>query len=379
MTIYLWRKLLENRKPIYKILTISFAVLTILSSCTQTASDTVNYVKVELIDSRRIEHLNSLLDSNLEGIENSPELDYSKLDYNPLTGEYIEKGQLNQRPLVVMLDNQYSARPQAALSQADIVYEILAEGRITRYMAVFFSSKPTHIGPVRSSRPYFIEKALEFDPYYVHVGGSMQALSDIKKYKMADIDGLSSGAFWRENHKSIPHNMYTSYDVLLEDANNRNYNVEANINFLDFYQNQTSIEGEEANNIKFVYMEPTKSDLIGYYTLYKYNNEDFLYYRYTNGKAHVDENNNSQIVARNIIVQYVDTRTIDSEGRLKMKFVGTGEGRLYTAGKMIPVNWSKESATSPTFFYDHNGNPITLNPGITWFQIVETNHTELYD
>ena len=124
-----------------------------------------------------------------ESVEPTTEAVVYNAYYNVLTGKMTDVDFTTRRPLVVMLDNLYSARPQAALSEADVIYEILAEGLITRYMAVFYGDLPELVGPIRSARPYFVEKALEYDPYIVHVGGSMEALSDIKKYKMADIDG----------------------------------------------------------------------------------------------------------------------------------------------------------------------------------------------
>ena len=154
---------------------------------------------------------------------------------NPLTGLNVDEVVLTQSPITVMLDNFYSARPQAGLAEADIVYEILAEGLITRYMAVFYGNLPESIGPVRSARPYFVEKAFEFDPFYVHVGGSMQALSDIKKIGIADIDGLTSGAFWRLNHKKAPHNMYTSSEALISEAKRMGFDLQKNVSFLSFY------------------------------------------------------------------------------------------------------------------------------------------------
>ncbi|MBF4694922.1 DUF3048 domain-containing protein [Fusibacter ferrireducens] len=291
---------------------------------------------------------------------------------NKLTGLYIDEEQIHNRPIVVMLDNQFSARPQAAIEQADIMYEFLAEGRITRYMAVFYSQRPEHIGPVRSARPYFLLKALEYDPYYVHVGGSMDALAKIKSYKMADIDGLSSGAFWRENHKKIPHNMYTSSEVLLKDASRKKYRETPEFNFLDFYDQFTAIEGTDATEIKFVYKEPTKTDKVGYTTSYKYNNEEQLYYRYTNNGPHVDENSKVQITCTNIIAQYAKTKVLDSEGRLQVDLVGSGTGEFFTSGKVVPIKWEKADKNALTKFYTLEDQPIKLNPGVTWFQIMET-------
>ena len=291
---------------------------------------------------------------------------------NKLTGLYVDEALIDNRPIVVMLDNQFSARPQAAIEQADVMYEFLAEGRITRYMAVFYSQRPEHIGPVRSARPYFLLKALEYDPFYVHVGGSMDALAKIKSYKMADIDGLSSGAFWREKHKKIPHNMYTSSEVLLKDANRKKYREVPEFNFLDFYDEFTVIEGTDATKFKCVYKEPTKTDKVGYTTSYIYNNEAHLYYRYTNNGPHVDENSKVQLTCSNVIVQYAKTKVIDSEGRLKVDLVGSGTGDFFTAGKTIPIKWEKADRNALTKFYTLDDQPIKLNSGVTWFQIMET-------
>jgi len=295
---------------------------------------------------------------------------------NPLTGNISSADLTDRRPIVVMLDNQFYARPQAALSEADIIYEILAEGLITRYMAVFYGNYPDHIGPVRSSRPYFVEKAFEFDPYYVHVGGSMQALSDIKKLGLADIDGLSSGAFWREKHKSAPHNMYTSSEVIVKDGNRLGYKTSVDVNFLAFNEKFEDIDGKIATEITFVYKEPVQSDKIGYFTSYKYNDAEKRYYRYTNGEPHLDEDSKEHLSCTNILVQYAKTIVLDNEGRLDVDLVTTGDGKYYTGGEWIDVTWKKTSATDMTHFFDENGQSLKLNPGVTWFQIVKLGNIE---
>lgn len=311
-----------------------------------------------------------------ESVEPTTEAVVYNAYYNVLTGKMTDVDFTTRRPLVVMLDNLYSARPQAALSEADVIYEILAEGLITRYMAVFYGDLPELVGPIRSARPYFVEKALEYDPYIVHVGGSMEALSDIKKYKMADIDGLASGAFWRESHKKAPHNMYSSSEVLLKDALRLKYNAHVDVSFLKFNPYHTKLEGESATEISFVYKEPTQSDKIGYTTSYIYNEEDLLYYRYTNGKPHVDENDDIQLTCTNILVQYAKTQVIDQEGRLNVDLVGKGTGKYYTSGTYIDVVWEKLTPEATTYFYDLQGEPIKLNPGVTWFQVMKTGSVE---
>ncbi|WIF94793.1 DUF3048 domain-containing protein [Caminicella sporogenes] len=287
---------------------------------------------------------------------------------SPLTGLYIEKEQLNPRPIAVMIDNYYKARPQAGLSEADIIYEILAEGNITRYMAIIYSSKPSTIGPVRSARPYFISKALEYDPLYVHVGGSPQALKDVKALKMADIDALSCGknTFWRKRHKPIPNNMYTSYEALIKEAHRRKYKANGNFKTLSFNEEDTDIEGQILKDIKFPYRK-------NYVSEFRYNDEEKLYYRYINNKPHRDEVTKIHLSAKNIIVQYTNTKVIDSKGRLDVNLIGKGKGFYITNGKIMKIIWKKGSRRDITRFYDLNENEIKLNPGITWYQIVPSN------
>lgn len=312
--------------------------------------------------------------SKVDTTEDIGSLDPSQI--NPLTGLPFSKERPVNRPLVVMLDNHFGARPQAALAQADVVYEILAEGLITRYMAVFYGMYPEHVGPVRSSRPYFIEKALEYDPYYVHVGGSMQALSDIIRYEMADLDGMQLGSFWREKHKKIPHNMYTGVKELLVDANRRGYRTDVPPHFFEFYSEFTVPSGESVSDLTIRYKQASKTDPVGYFSGYRYDSEAHLYRRYTNGEAHVDEDTGDQLTCSNIIVQYVSYRVLDSEGRKAFDLLGSGEGVLYTAGKAVPLTWKKSGSKDQTFFYDMAGERMRLNRGVTWFQLTQKGTVE---
>ncbi|SHJ79416.1 DUF3048 domain-containing protein [Paramaledivibacter caminithermalis] len=352
---------------------IAVIMLTLLIGCTNTKvaskdspenKPATNEKEVEIKEETKEIVINDNDDNDKEQKEKNIDLE-NKIK-SPLTGLYIDKEKLNDRPIVVMLDNYYKARPQAGLSKADVVYEVLAEGNITRYMAVIYTSKPKSIGPIRSSRPYFIDKALEYDPLYVHVGGSEQAKKDIKNFKMADIDGLSSGGdiFWRKNHKPIPNNMYSSYEAIMKQAKRRKYNKTGNFETLQFNEEDMDIDGEELTEIKIPYRGKK------YTSGFKYNKEDGLYYRYVNNKPHLDEISKSHIIAKNILVQYVADRVIDNVGRLEMNLVGEGKGLYITNGKMMDVKWKKTSRRALTRFYDLKGNEIKLNPGITWYQIV---------
>lgn len=299
--------------------------------------------------------------------------------FSPLTGKPLEESAITNRPMVVQIDNFASARPQAGLSQADILYEFLAEGNITRYMAVFQSEYPEVVGPIRSTRPYFVDKALEYNPLYVHVGGSMEGLAKVKQLKLADIDALSSNAFYRVSHKKMPHNTYSGKDLILKDASGRGYALETPVTFLTFNKTFTPLIGEKAQSIQFVYRKPSKNDAIGYSSSYKYNSEENRYYRYTNNTPHLDENDDVPITCTNLLVQNVGTRIIDSYGRLAMDFIGSGEGRYYTGGKYVDVTWKKEDVQSVTKFYTTSGELLSLNPGQTWIQILPIGNNEIIE
>ena len=356
-------------------LILGIIILTVLTSGCQNAKDTreTQTQTQEVKESETVSEDNTEANDDTKASEESDLTSLDSIDYdlNPLTGMTQEKGTIANRPLAIMFDNQYSARPQAGLIDADVAYEMLAEGLITRYMGIFYGNLPEHLGPIRSSRPYFLLKALEFNPFYVHVGGSMQALSDIKTYKMADIDGLTSGAFHRESHKKIPHNMYSEAQTLINDGLKRGYDESVEIDFLAFNPEFTPLVSDaQANEIKFVYKTPTSSDKTGYYTTYKYSEVQNFYYRYTNEDAHLDEDTGRQLFATNILVQYVSQKVLDSEGRLELGLVGEGKGMYYTGGLGVEVTWKKATVKDSTRFYNLDGNEIKLNPGKTWFQIM---------
>jgi len=290
----------------------------------------------------------------------------------PLTGVYVAEETIGQRPIVAMLDNHYGARPQAGLKDAEIVYEILAEGNITRYMAVFQTSLPENLGPIRSARPYYITRALEYDPYYVHVGGSEQAKKDIKSLNMADIDGLSSGSnvFWRTKHKRIPHNMYSNATAIIKEGNRKGYRTEVTFETPQFNEVATTIEGVSCTELDIIYLQPTNRDKTGYHVGFTYNEETMLYERFVNGKPYSDEIDGTPLTTTNVIIQYATHKVLDNEGRLAVGFIGDGKGHYISSGKKMPITWEKKDRRGMTRYYDETGSEIKFNPGKTWVQVV---------
>ncbi len=275
----------------------------------------------------------------------------------------------NNRPLAIMLDNHAGARPQAGLKDAEIVIEALAEGNITRYMAFFFEGMPESVGPIRSARPYFLDRALEYNAIYVHVGGSPKALSDIKKMKVADLDGLTSSkkVFFRKSHKKVPHNLYSSLKILRDEASNRKYNQSPT--FTDEIYADVDALPEGGAPAEFIKLPYRKTDG-GYVVSYSYLADLKAYQRYVNGKVHVDENDNSALTAKNLLIQYVPTKVVDNAGRLDLELVGSGDGWWLSDGVKVPVTWQKDSRTGYTTYRTLGGSTVELNPGNVWIQII---------
>lgn len=307
----------------------------------------------------------------------TPQQEYEELKsgeaYSPLNGAKISKDKLKQRPICVMFDNYFHARPQASLEMADIMYEALVEGNITRYMGVFQSQEPALIGPVRSARPYFLRLALEYDALYTHVGGSEAAKSDIKKFGIPDIDGLFAPdeILWREKHRKAPHNMYGSFKSFNAWADKMKYRKDYKLEPWKFgYLEDAKEDKTPAKELKIIYKAPTKGDEIGYYSGFKYDEKSRQYLRYVNGEPHVDEVSKEQLKTYSIIVQKADTRTLDNEGRLAVDLVGKGEGYYFHDGVKQEITWEKRSDAARTKYMTKTGEELTLVPGVLWIQIV---------
>lgn len=283
-------------------------------------------------------------------------------------GELWHNKILSKRPIVVMLDNHSGARPQAGLKDAELVIEALAEGNITRYMAFFFEGMPESIGPIRSARPYFLDRSMEFGGIYVHVGGSPQALSDIKKLGINDMDALNSSnkVFFRKKHKKMPHNLYSTMSILRTEAEKRAFAQESTGTEINYAMTDTLPSGEAAPYVKLTYR---KTDG-GYKVSYDYLTDVKVYRRSVNDKVHKDEIDQSEITAKNVIIQYVPTKVVDEKGRLDLDLVGQGSGFWLTDGVKVPIQWSKPSRAAKTVYTDAQGQELQLNPGNTWIQII---------
>lgn len=283
---------------------------------------------------------------------------------NPLTGLPMAKEKEDMRPFAVMVENEKSARPQSGLDKADVVYEILTEGGITRFLTVYLGEDAEEIGPVRSARHYFIDFAMEYEAIYVHYGGSPQAYSDLKKYdKIDNIDGIyDSVTFWRDKTRKPPHNAYTSAHNIMKTAQKRGYLGTLKIEGWDFLEGKSNDLG------------PIREFVLEYYRNYRvkyaYDENKRAYLRYINDEPHVDRRTGNPIAVKNIIVQFMDTRVIDAEGRLEIKTAGSGTGYYISDGNYARIRWEKASRFAKTRYTTEDGRELRLNPGNTWIQIM---------
>ncbi|QKS60279.1 DUF3048 domain-containing protein [Paenibacillus barcinonensis] len=282
----------------------------------------------------------------------------------PLTGLAVEKVPTD-RPLAVMINNAPAARPQSGLSAADIIIEVLAEGGITRFIAVFQSEGGEDaVGPVRSIRPYLIELGESYDGVLVHAGGSPEAYSILQKQKKQHMDEISNGGpyFWRSKERKAPHNLYTSVEKLREGADKRGYSHEFQSPVYRYDEQGSTSAGEAVKQFDIHYL------LNSYKVTYDYDEVSGRYMRMVNGKPDQDKDNGNQLGAANIIVAGADHKVLDDVGRLSVNVDQGGEAMLFQKGKMIRGQWVRKKGDIIRFVQD--GVEMNLVPGKTFINIV---------
>jgi len=288
--------------------------------------------------------------------------------FNKLTGLGVDlkEGETSQ-VVVAMIDNHPNARPQSGMSEAKIIYEVPAEGNITRYMAIFDSNQTVDlVGPIRSARPYFLDFSNEYgEVLYMHVGGSPEALTELKIAKHFDINQFYWGNnFWRDWERDAPHNVYTSSTNWQEIIEDKGYKNKEDWKGWKFDEQINATNTEKIKQINIVYSS--------YYEVsWKFNEFTNRFDYMHNGELYEDLIQNNLSVD-NVLLQYVQTEITDSYGRLDMKTIGSGEARFLIAGKMIRGRWKKEDKNARTRFFDESDVEISLIPGKTWVQVVST-------
>lgn len=287
----------------------------------------------------------------------------------PLTGLPVNQ-KVDNRPMMVMINNQSQARPQSGLTHADVLYEVLAEAEITRLVALFQSDKTDEpIGPVRSIRPYFIDIGKMYDAIPVHAGGSPDAYAVLQNEDIQDLDEISNAGpyFWRENFRKAPHNLYTRLSKL--DAGAAKLGHRQTIQSAAspvFAPMKETPAGELAAKAEITFL--TKN----YVVSYNFDSSTSTYKRSINGEPHLDLNNKQQLDTKNVIILGAEHKVLDSEGRREVKLTGTGPAYVLQMGKLIKGEWHR-SKENELFKLRKDGKEIALLPGKSHYLIVPDN------
>jgi hypothetical protein len=283
----------------------------------------------------------------------------------PLTGLPVEK-EVTNRPFSVMINNLAPARPQSGLTQADTVWELLAEGGITRLVAIFQSKQFTDpIGPIRSIRPYFIQVGEFYSGVLVHVGASNDAFAILQRQHKEDLDEITNAGayFYRDKSRKAPHNVYSTLEKLRAGAAKHKYKDTATMPILTFSNAPPELAtAAAATQIEIKFM------LSDYKVSYTYDSAKMVYSRFINGKPHIDKNNNEQLTATNLVVLSAKTEIKDSVGRLVVDLDSGGDAVLFQNGKAITCKWERKEGDVIRLTKD--GEELPFLPGITYYHVV---------
>ena len=295
----------------------------------------------------------------------------------------------NERPLAVMIDNNVGYDTHAGLQDSYINYEIIVEGGYTRIMALFKDRDVSLIGPVRSSRHYFLDYALESDAIYAHYGWSTFAENDIKTLGVNNINGLTAdSAYWRDKKIAAPHNVFTSTETLYKYAESKNYDTKTDDwKLLNYSPDEINFKGPKkdkktgevsddprivANSLSLKYSNNQT-------TSYMYDSENKYYLRFMDGKQHLDKTTRQQLHYKNIIIEKVENYDLDSYGRQDLETVGDGEGYYITNGYALPITWQKANRDSKTIYKYLDGSKVVVNDGNTFIQIIPITTTSEFN
>lgn len=284
--------------------------------------------------------------------------------YVPLTGLEVTDQSTTTKPVTgIMIENSPDARPQSGLKQAEVVYEAIAEGGITRFLALYQQNKPQLIGPVRSVRMYYVDWLKPYDASVAHVGGSAAALKEVRNGSYRDLDQFfNSASYWRATDRYAPHNVYTSFDKL--DALNAAKGFASSSPKVFARKDSGAAETPQATSISVTMSGPL------YNSSYTYDKTTNLYTRYQAGAIHKDRED-GPITPRVVIVIKATMQNVMEDGwREQYQTTGSGNAVIFQDGTTQEVTWHKADASSQYSFTGADGKDVALARGQTWISVV---------
>lgn len=369
-------------KKILTGLTVSLMVITMMSGCK--AKGTENIVEEITIPTAQPIPTAEPTPEGFPVITEREAADGKMQSY--LTGEWKDEKVVNRRPIAVMIPNNTPAMPQYAISQASIIYEAPVEGRITRLMGVFEDFDDLErIGPIRSSRDYYIYVAMGYQAIYCNWGLAVPYVEelinrDTVQNISAAVVGIHNPAHEAFDRVARPgySTEFTGYlfiDGMLEAAERLGYEWEYDSDYVPPFT--FAAEGvlaqdnyQAAKSAAMIYpggQEGNQGGYGAYNPYFEYHEEDNLYYRYQDGKKHIDEMNNEQLAVANVVFQYCHGEVRDSHDYLAFGVHGEGKAIVFTGGKVIEGTWKRyDGDATPAKFYDENDEEVIFNQGKTW-------------
>lgn len=340
-----------------------------------------------------------------------------KTEMCPINGEMYTKEQKElwskRRPIVAAIENHLDSRPQSGLTKADVVYEAVAEGGITRFLSVFYCGIADNnytIGQIRSARVYFINYALAYgeNPLFVHWGGANNICNNcpggvkpkgdidprVDAYKLLEKIGWVNGRYGndmngatntgypalytddRRMNLAPEHQKIGSTDKIYEEATKRgfDYNDSNGVPWDKSFKPWEFVEGKaittpKYNSVSFGFW----GDSLGsdYEVEWKYDPTNNVYSRFNARKEHIDLENNEQIKAKNVVIVYAkEEGPVDKEHHMLYTVTGKGESIFFQNGDVIEGTWEKLKPTDMVRFYDSKGDEIPFVKGQTWIEIL---------
>ncbi len=314
--------------------------------------------------------------------EPEPEPEYTG-PRNPLTGLPVDEDISNTRPYAIMLNNLKEALPQYGVSQADIIYEVMAEGGITRMLAVFqdVGSIEGKVGSIRSSRPYYLDLAQGHDAIYIHAGGSEAAYSEISRRGVTNFDFVrSSHAFFfrdpdRLGTYALEHTAFTTGEKMADyipDYNIRHEHEDGYSYQMSFADEAAPRDGQPADKIRATYSTYKTG-------VFEYDSETGLYLVSEYSEPYVDGNTGEQVTVKNVLVILADHQVLDSVGRRAVDLVGEGKGYFACDGKYVPITWQKDSYDSQFTYSLDDGSELIFGRGTSYINVMPISSEVIFE
>lgn len=285
--------------------------------------------------------------------------------YSPLTGDKVADEATTKLPVTgIMIENSPDARPQSGLKQAGVVYEAVAEGGITRFLALYQETKPQLIGPVRSLRMYYLDWATPYQASITHFGGSAASLDEVGNGNYRNLDLMRDGGqyYWRATDRYAPHNVYTNFDKLDALNASKGYTTSA-------FTAWPRQDGKPSDQLNATTVDLHISGPL-YDSHYTYDSVSNTYLRNVNGQASTDRED-GQIAPRVVIAMKIDMSIVLQDGyREDITTSGSGQAIIFQNGVATPCTWQKNSRTDPLRFIDANGKDVPLDRGQTWIAAI---------